>query len=261
MSGAMIRAVVVDDERPARAFLTSLVRARSDVEIVGEAANGIDAVRLIEDQQPDLALLDLQMPELDGLGVVRLLKRRHLPLVIFVTAYDEYALRAFDVNAVDYLLKPVSHERLAEALQRVHERLDRADLRVTAATKLKAAVAHYESEAKPEYLERIPVRKRDEIALVPVRQIAMLVADGELIHLTTIKGERHTITFRLKDLETRLDPSRFIRLGRGTLAAIDLITKVHPMPGGVHIVTLATGQELQVSRIQSRILRERLLKF
>jgi two-component system LytT family response regulator len=96
---------------------------------------------------------------------------------------------------------------------------------------------------------------------VPVKQLATLVAQGELVHLTTIKGERHTITYRLKDLEARLDPARFIRLGRGTLAAADLIARVHPLPGGVHVVTLATGQQLQVSRIQSRLLRERLLKL
>jgi two-component system, LytTR family, response regulator len=261
MTGAAIRAVLVDDERPARAFLTSLIRGRTDVEVVGEAADGLSAVRLIEELQPDLAFLDLQMPELDGLSVVRLVKRRHLPLVIFVTAYEEHALKAFEVNAVDYLLKPVSPERLADALNRVHERLDRADLRAAATARLKVAVTEYETTARAEYLERIPVRRRDEISLVPVRQLATLVADGELIHLTTIKGERHTIAYRLKDLEARLDPGRFIRLGRGTLAAVDLITKVHPMPGGVHMVTLATGQELQVSRLQSRILRERLLKF
>jgi two-component system, LytTR family, response regulator len=260
VSGPLIRAVLVDDERPARAFLTSLVRKRDDVEIVGEAADGLTAVRLIEEHRPDVAFLDLQMPELDGLGVVRLVHRKHLPLVVFVTAFDEYAIKAFEVNAVDYLLKPVSPERLAAAMARVHERLDRADLRASATAGLQTAIAAYESAAVS-YAERIPVRRRDEIVLVPVRQLATLAAEGELVHLTTVKGERYTMTARLKDLEARLDPSRFIRLGRGTLAAVELITAVRPMPGGVHVVALATGQELHVSRIQSRALRERLLKF
>ena len=110
-------------------------------------------------------------------------------------------------------------------------------------------------------LERIPVRRRDEIAIVPVNQIASIVAEGELLYLTTSKGERHVITYRLKDLEARLDPSQFIRLGRGTLANVDAIVKVHVMPGGTHKAQLINGQKLQVSRLQSRILRERFLKL
>ena len=105
-SGDKLRVVIADDERPARSFLAAILRTFNDVEILGEAVNGMEAVTLIESRQPDLALLDLQMPEVDGLGVVRLLKKNKLPLVAFVTAYDEYAVRAFEVNAVDYLLKP-----------------------------------------------------------------------------------------------------------------------------------------------------------
>ncbi len=107
-----IRAVVADDERPARSFLVAMLRDFPDVTIVGEAASGAEAVEVIEDKRPDLALLDLQMPELDGLEVVRLLNKKHMPLVAFVTAYDEYAVRAFELNAVDYLLKPVTVDRL-----------------------------------------------------------------------------------------------------------------------------------------------------
>jgi two-component system, LytTR family, response regulator len=105
------------------------------------------------------------------------------------------------------------------------------------------------------------VRRRDVVTLLPVRQIACVVAERELLHITTVKGDTHTITYRLKDLESRLDPARFVRLGRGALAAVDLISKVHLMPGGGYLVSLTNGQELQVSRIQSRVLRERLLKL
>ena len=105
------------------------------------------------------------------------------------------------------------------------------------------------------------MRRRDEIVIVPVAQIASIVADGELLYLSTLKNERHAITYRLKDLEARLDPSRFIRLGRGTLANVDLITKVSVMPGGTHVALLSNGQKLQVSRLQSRVLRERFLKL
>jgi two-component system LytT family response regulator len=256
-----LRAIVADDERPARAFLTSMLRRRSDVEVVGEAETGAEAVAVIERERPDLAFLDLQMPELDGLGVVRVVKRKHMPLVIFVTAYEEYALRAFEVNAVDYLLKPVSPARLASALTRAQERLQRKDERAAEVDRVRAAVGAYEAEARLPWLERIPVRRRDVVTLLPVKQIASIVAERELLHITTARGEKHTITYRLKDLEARLDPARFVRLGRGMLAAIEMIAKVHVMPGGGYLVSLANGEELQVSRIQSRVVRERLLKL
>jgi two-component system LytT family response regulator len=255
-----LRVVVADDERPARAFLLALLRSFDDVMIVGEATSGKDAVAVIERERPELALLDLQMPELDGIGVIRALKKHAMPLVAFVTAYDEYAVRAFEVNAVDYLLKPVEKTRLRETLNRVQERMEHAEIVAEQATRVDAAIDAYEA-AKVPYLERIPVRHRDEVMIVPVSQIACIVAEGELLKITTIRNERYTITYRLKDLEARLDPARFIRLGRGTLASIDLITKVSVMPGGTHIAMLSTGQKLQISRLQSRILRNRFLKL
>jgi two-component system LytT family response regulator len=256
-----LRVVVADDERPARSFLLALLRSCDDVTIVGEAESGREALTLIERQKPDLALLDLHMPELDGLAVVRLLKKHHRTLVIFVTAFEEYAVRAFDLNAVDYLLKPVDKVRLRDALNRAQERLEHEDLVVEEATKVGAAMEAYESVVRPAYLERIPVRRRDEVALLPVQQIASIVAEGELLHLTTLKQERHTITYRLKDLELRLDPARFVRLGRGALANLECITKVNLMPGGTMLAVLTNGQKLPISRIQSSVLRERLLKL
>jgi two-component system LytT family response regulator len=257
----IIRAIVADDERPARAFLTSMLRRRPDIEMIGEAETGVEAVSIIEHQRPDLAFLDLQMPELDGLGVVRALRRKYIPLIVFVTAYEEYALRAFEVNAVDYLLKPVNPSRLADALARAHDRLEQVDLRATEGDRVRAAVDAYEAEANLPWLERIPIRKGDVVTLLPAKHIASIVAERELLHITTSRGEKHTITYRLKDLEVRLDPSRFVRLGRGILVAIDLISKVHLMPGGGYLVSMTTGEELQVSRIQSRVVRERLLRL
>jgi two-component system, LytTR family, response regulator len=253
-----LRVVIADDERPARSVLLAMLRTFDDVEVVGEAKDGSEAVELIERAHPDLALLDLQMPEVDGLGVVRLLKRGALPMVAFVTAYDEYAVRAFEVNAVDYLLKPVDAARLRETVSRAIDRLDREDLRASSVQGLRSAAAAIEA-ASP--LRRVPVRKRDEIVLVPVEQIASAVADGELLHLCTLRGEKHTIAYRLKDLEARLDPEQFVRLSRGALANIGAITKVTPMPGGIVRLFLSNGQELQASRFHSRILRERLLRL
>lgn len=258
---AALRVVVADDERPARAFLVALLRSFGDVLVVGEASSGKDAVSLIEKTHPDVALLDWQMPELDGMAVVRSLKRQDIPLVIFVTAYDEYAVRAFEVNAVDYLLKPVEKPRLREALNRAQERVEHAEIVAEQASHVSAALDTYEAETRQPYLERIPVRQREEVVLVPVSAVASIVAEGELLHITTLQKGRFTITYRLKDLEQRLDPMRFIRLGRGTLANVDAIVKVGAMPGGTHEAILSNGQKLQVSRIQSRVLRQRLLKL
>jgi two-component system LytT family response regulator len=258
---AKLRLVVADDERPARSFLLALLRSFDDVVVVGEATSGKEAVVVIDLQKPDLALLDWQMPELDGIGVVRALNKQHMPIIAFVTAYDEYAVRAFEVNAVDYLLKPVDKVRLRQTLNRAQERIDRAEIIEEQSSRIGAAIDAYEGAGKPAYLERLPVRHREEVVLVPVNQIASIVADGELLNVTTQKNERHTITYRLKDLEQRLDPARFIRLGRGTLANVDLIVKVGLLPGGTHMAFLTNGQKLPVSRLQSRILRERFLKL
>jgi two-component system LytT family response regulator len=258
---AHLRVLIADDERPARSFLASLLRAFDDVAIVAEAESGRDAVAAIERERPDLALLDLQMPELDGIGVVKALKKDALPLIAFVTAYDDYAVRAFEVNAIDYLLKPVEKARLREALNRAQERVEHAEIVAEQGARLAQAIADYESPGRAPFLERVPVKRRDEIVIVPVAHIAAIVAEGEILHITTLKGERHTITYRLKDLEARLDPARWVRLGRGTLANLDAIAKVNVMPGGTHVAVLCNGQKLQVSRLQSRILRERFFRL
>lgn len=256
-----IRTIIADDERPARSFLAALLRTFPNIDLIGEATNGAEAVEMIEELRPDFALLDFQMPELDGLGVVRLLRKDRMPLVAFVTAYDEHAVKAFELNAVDYLLKPVDRSRLLDTLNRVEERLERSELRDRQIEHIKKAADQYDVETGQIYLERIPVRRRDEILIVPVNQIASIVAEGELIHLYTLDNKKYTLSYRLKDLEARLDPSIFIRLSRGTLANVNQIDKLNPLPGGTYIVTLHNTQQLNVSRLQARILRDQLLKL
>lgn len=301
-----LRVIVADDERPARSYLVAMLQTFEEIELLGEATDGAAAIELIERTQPDLALLDLQMPEVDGLNVVRLVKPALLPLVAFVTAYDEYAVRAFELNAIDYLLKPVERTRLAETLRRTQDRLEAATMPAIApathihprpskltetkpsethpseahaseaqssemsgarrkeAMRLHAALDAYERDASPphKYLERLPVRRsQGEIVLLPVRSIASVIADGELLHITVTGGGRYTINYRLKDLEARLDPTRFVRLSRGTLANREMIARVHTLPGGTYLVTLTDNQQLSASRIRSRVLREELLKL
>jgi two-component system LytT family response regulator len=240
--------------------LLALLSDHPDVVVVGEAHNGAEAVRLIERERPDLALLDLQMPEVDGMTVVRLVRRDRLPLVAFVTAYDDYAIEAFEMNAIDYLLKPVDPARLRATLERARERLESRAAPVDAQRVRDAAERYAEARTLPP-LARIPVRRRDDIVLVPVSQIASIVAEGELLHVTTKTNERHTISHRLKDIEARLDPARFIRVERGALVNIDAITRVSALPGGTYLLALVNGQEIRASRLQSRILRDQLLRL
>jgi DNA-binding LytR/AlgR family response regulator len=256
-----LRVVIADDERPARSFLASILRTFDDVEIVGEASNGMEAVELIESLRPDLALLDLQMPEVDGLGVVRLLNKNRTPLVAFVTAYDEYAVRAFELNAVDYILKPVEPSRLRQTIERARDRLEREEYKDEETERVRRAVAEYVASGPKTPLQRIPVRRRDEIVLVPVRQIVSVTADGELLHIDTADNESHTISYRLRDLAARLEPGQFVRLGRGALVNVEMIRRIVPMPGGTFLIVLNNDREFRASRLQSRLLRERLLRL
>jgi two-component system LytT family response regulator len=258
---AMLRVVVADDERPARRFLVNLLKGCERVQVVGEAGDGDDALSLIEAERPDLALLDLQMPEMTGLEVVRRLPPSSLPLVAFVTAFEDFAIEAFELNAIDYLLKPVESKRLQATLQRARTRIASKEPTEKRAAALANAATAYEQGSRRAFLERIPVRKRNEVIILPVRQIAAVMSEGELLHITTFTKDRYTITYRLHLLESKLDPKRFVRLARGTLANIDAIAKVSPMPGGTYLATLSNGQELQVSRIQSRFIRDNLLRL
>ena len=257
----ILQIVIADDERPAREFLKNILREFDNTSLIGEATNGAEAVEIIRNLKPDLALLDLQMPEMSGLEVVKNLSENEMPFVAFVTAYDEFAVQAFEVNAIDYLLKPVEKQRLSETLQRVSDRISEKKNPAVENVNFKKAVENYEQTISKEKLERIPVKKRGEILLVPVNEIASIIADGELLHILTGKNQRYVINFRLKDLESRLDAEKFVRLSRGVLANVEMFEKVVPQSGGIYKIILKNGQEISTSRQQSRILRERLLKL
>lgn len=257
-----LRIVIADDERPARQFLINLLDQFDDAEIVGAAETGAEAVELIRRTKPDLALLDLQMPEMTGLEAVKKLTKAQMPLVAFVTAHDEFAIQAFEVGAVDYLLKPIEKSRLRETLNRAHEQLENEDFRQAETERIKKTAEIYDEIKKPDVLERIPVRVRSgEILLVPIGEIGSIVADGELLRLTSLDNKKYVVNHRLKDLEARLAPAQFVRLSRGALVNTNAIAKISPLPGGTYLVTLKNNQQLASSRLQSRILREKLLKL
>jgi two-component system LytT family response regulator len=256
-----LRILLADDERPAREFLKKLLAEADAIELIGEAANGTEALALIRSLRPDLALLDLQMPGIGGIDVVRELSTGDLPLIAFITAYDDQAVRAFELNAVDYLLKPVERERLLHTVERARARLSGEHWREDESSRVKAAAEDVSSPDSALPIERVPVRLRDEIRLIPVGEIASIVANGELLQIFTSDAAKYVINYRLKDLEVRLDSSRFLRVSRGAVVNMDHVNSFTPLAGGAYAVNLANGQELVSSRQQSRILREKLLKL
>ncbi|MFN2411594.1 MAG: LytR/AlgR family response regulator transcription factor [Pyrinomonadaceae bacterium] len=257
----MLRIIIADDERPAREYLKTMLAEFGDVRLIGEAGDGAEALELIKREKPDLALLDLQMPELSGLDIVSMLRRSQMPLVAFITAFDEHAIRAFELNAIDYLLKPVEKNRLRTTLDRAGERLEAGDWRDTHSQQIKNAAGFYAQDAGDGLIERIPVRIREDIRLIAVAKIASIVADGELLKITTIDNQKYVINYRLKDIENRLDDRQFVRLSRGTLVNIDQIDHMSPSTAGTFIIVLKNGQKVTSSRHQSKILRSRLLRL
>lgn len=243
----MIRAILVDDEEPARAIVREFLAAHEDVEIVAECANGFEAVKAVAEHAPDLLLLDIQMPKLDGFEVLSLLERS--PIVVFVTAYDEYALRAFEVHALDYLLKPFSEERFASVMTRVREQLARP-VRPTASA-LGASLRN-----KP--LQRIIVRSDDgTIQVIPVSRVDFVEASDDAIVIVT-GGSRLQKQQAIGDLAGDLDPARFVRIHRSYLLNIDRLEKVELYAKDSRVAILRDGTRLPVSRSGYARLRELL---
>jgi DNA-binding LytR/AlgR family response regulator len=245
-----LRTLIVDDEAPARDRLRRLLSGVEDVDVVGEAADGLQAVEMIEEQNPDLVLLDVQMPGLDGFGVIQALEAP--PAIIFVTAYDEYALRAFEVHALDYLLKPFPRKRLEAALGRAREALaGEQDL----AARLAPLVESLAAEGH--YLTRLAVRDRDSIRVLDAGEVDWIGIEDEqvLVHV----GERaYPIRRTLTELEARLDPACFFRAHRSAIVNLDRIQEIIPWFKGSHILRLTTGAEVDLSRAQARTLRKML---
>ena len=238
-----LRAVVVDDERLARERVAELVRADDRLELVGEAAHGAAALDLIVEQRPDLAFLDIQMPELDGFQVVAALDDA-LPALVFVTAYDAYAIRAFEVDAIDYLLKPVTAARFAEAVARVVGRVERRDLSLDAPIRGLAAAA---ASRHGTPAVRFVARRGTKHYFVRVAEIERIEAEGNYVRLHT--GDRsHLVRETLKGVEARLDPGQFVRIHRSALVAVDRIRSIEARAEGEYLVTMRDGARLVSSR-------------
>lgn len=248
----MIRTLVVDDEKLARDRLVSFLKDISDVAVVGQAKNGVDAVRLIEEASPDLVLLDVQMPGMDGLGVLRALNQR--PQVVFATAFDEYAIQAFEVHAADYLLKPITRTRLEEAVRRVRLRL--AGERT--APQLDSLMQMLERRER-RYLTQLPVHRGRHILVLPSDHILWFEVEYRLVY-AHIDGDRYMTNFTLKDLEERLDPEVFFRAHKSRLVNLNHVRAIVPWFGGRFKLVMRDqkGSEVELSRAQARELRGRM---
>jgi len=248
-----LRALIVDDEALARWALLRLLKRESDVSVVGQCGDGESAVETIRQTRPELVFLDIQMPEMDGFQVVEAVGVERMPVTVFVTAFDRYAIRAFDANAVDYLLKPFTPDRLSRALARARGRcLGRQDKETA-----RRLFSLLDSRLQSDYAQRLAVASGGRILFVSVADIEWIEAEGNYARLHVA---RHVYDVRetLQALTEKLDPREFIRIHRSTIVNIRRIREVQPWFRGSHIVLLHSGEELRMSRYQRGAV-ERLL--
>jgi two-component system LytT family response regulator len=245
MNAEPIRVAIVDDEAPARAIVAEHLADYPQFTVVAECANGYEAVKACTEHRPDLIFLDIQMPKLDGFEVLDLLDVK--PGVVFVTAYDEYALRAFEVHAIDYLLKPFTAARFGEVVAHAEQRLQRAETGV-----VETALA---TARKP--LQRIAFREGATIDVVPVQRIDYIEAQDDYVQVSAA-GRKRTKQQTLTELERLLDPTRFVRVHRSYLVNVESLARVEPYGKDSRVVILKDGTRIPVSRAGYERLRELL---
>jgi two-component system, LytTR family, response regulator len=253
-----VRVLVVDDEPLARMRIEDVLAGIEGAQVVGTAANGIEAIEQIRALEPDLVFLDVQMPGKTGVDVVREIGPERMPPTIFVTAFDQFAVQAFDVAAVDYLVKPFDDERLEAAFERARSRLALeglgqlkekllAVLQSPTDAAAQSAPAHARTAEPSQYLQRVAVESRGKIQSIPVDQIEYIVQSGPYAELHS-NGRRHLIREAMQTLEERLDPGKFMRIHRSMIVRLDLVEALHRGTGGDYEVQLKGGTRVRVSR-------------
>ena len=248
-----LRTLIVDDEPLARERIKRFLRDEADIEIIGECGNGKDAIATINGQSPDLVFLDIQMPEKNGFDVIRSLNGGKMPAIVFVTAYDQYALQAFDVHALDYLLKPFTRERIHRAVSRARESIENRRMG-DIDERLISLIADLKTEKK--YLERLVVKSTGRVFFLRADEIDWIEAAGNYVKLH-VGRDTHMIRDTMNGIEGKLDPDKFLRIHRSTVVHIDRIKELHPMFSGDYAVILRDGTELALSRNY----RERFLEL
>jgi two-component system LytT family response regulator len=239
-----IRTLIVDDEPLARERLTAFLEASPDIEVIGECGDGLQALERIRSERPDLLFLDIQMPELDGFGVVEALAAEVMPVVVFVTAYDRYALKAFEVHAVDYLLKPFDRERFDVALGRAVERV-----RSRQGGDIQGQLASLLADLRPKNRapDRLVIKSEGRVLFLRMEEIDWVEASDNYVNLH-VGTESHLLRETMGSLESRLPPDRFLRISRSTMVNIERIKELQPMFHGEYTVILRNGTRLTLSR-------------
>lgn len=242
-----ISALVVDDEPIARHAIVRLLRDDPEIRLLGECGDGASAVSAIRSRTPDLVFLDIQMPAMNGMEVVAAIGAARMPATVFVTAFEQYAVRAFEANAIDYLVKPFSRERFANTLQRVKLRLSAGGAEARVSTQILQAIEAMRQ--RNDYLQRIPVRVDEHVVFVDVDDIVWIKANGNtvLIHLA---DRSHELRETMSALAARLDPRHFARVHRSAIISVRRVKAIHPWFNGYHVVTMDSGQQLRMSRYQ-----------
>ena len=250
----MIRTLIVDDEPLARERLRTLLQPEPDIQIIGECADGRQAVMAMTEQAPDLVFLDIQMPGLDGMGVLQAMTDRPLPVVVFVTAYDQYALQAFDVHALDYLLKPFDRQRFHEALVRARQHLERP-----ANGDLERRLLELVQDLKPnaQRLERFVIKSGGRVFFVRANEIDWIEAAGNYVKLH-VGTETHLFRDTMNSIESHLDSDVFFRIHRSHIINIERVKELQPWFNGEYVVFLKNGTRLTLSRSYRDKLQERL---
>jgi two-component system, LytTR family, response regulator len=239
-----ISALIVDDEALARRFIRRMLKDDLEVEIVGECNDGKSAVATIQKHKPDIVFLDVQMPALDGFAVLEAIGHDLLPEIIFTTAYEKYAVRAFELHALDYLLKPFDQTRFRDAMRHAKERLNQRE-QEEGRLQIKALLENVKSQ--PKYLERLIVKADGRISFLSAHEINWIQADDKYVHLHTAKASR-MVRQTLSAMETQLDPKKFLRIHRSAIVNVERIKELEPTFNGEHIVLLDDGTKLTLSR-------------
>jgi len=274
----MLRILIVDDEPPARRRLRKLLeplRASERVAVIEEAADGVEALEKLQQQSFDLLLLDVRMPELDGFEVLERIDPKRRPFVVFTTAYDDYALKAFEAHAIDYLLKPINQDRLLEAVARVEQLQTTAQLRdqEERLSRLLDWLELQQQQARPAaggstpYLEQLSVSYRDRILIIPVARLVSAEVHDGITRLYVLEEEpgvpprlrQHVVSYTLDQLEVRLNPHDFMRVHRSAIVQLRHIRELIPWFSGRYKLKLTGDHEVIASRERSKLLKERLV--
>lgn len=263
-----LRALIVDDEELARRGLLRRLETLPNVEVIGQASNGFEAVEMIGELNPDVVFLDIQMPGMNGFDVIAKLQSDTLPLIVFTTAYDEYAVDAFKVHAIDYLLKPVEIDRLTDAVTRAAERLSYEksdsskqallDLMMSATTKHPKEISATDTENTKKgdtWPEKIAIKDGSDITLIRVADIEWVDAAGDYMCVHA-QGNTHIMRITMRQLSEKLNPDVFLRVHRSTIVNVNLITGAQALTNGEYTLTLSNGTKLKVSRSYRDVIKQ-----